>query len=184
MSSDTVKLSIYSRPAILFHWVIVLLLALAYLAINVRGPNGTYSSIFWTNIHFLAGFFVFVCAVLRVLWRLWHGVPPEIQESKVAMFGARAMHLVLYLFIFAQPILGILLVNSGGSPVRLAGIHLNIQLYGEDMRAHHAIHTVHVLLGQAFYWVIGLHAIAAVIHHFVLKDETMRRMLGVRAKIR
>jgi cytochrome b561 len=168
----------YSYPSIFFHWAIAILVALAYLAMEVRGPKGSDIRILWNNIHYWAGTLVLALAVLRVLWRLWHGVPPEIDEARVLTFLARLVHLMLYTFIFVQPLLGILMVNSTGHPVTVPGLGLNIQLVGADPLARKVIHDTHILLGHAFYWVIGLHALAAIGHHFVLKDTTLRRMLG------
>jgi cytochrome b561 len=167
----------YTRPAIFFHWAIVLLIALAYLAIEIRGPKGSDSRVFWSNVHFLAGNLVLAVAVLRLLWRLWAGAPAEIDSNRVLALLARAAHLALYLFIFAQPILGILMINTGGHPVSLAWINLDYTLVGADPVARPLIKSAHEWLGNAFYWVIGVHALAAIGHHVVFKDRTLRRMI-------
>ncbi|WP_028228163.1 cytochrome b [Paraburkholderia ferrariae] len=167
----------YSRPAIFFHWAIFVLVALAYLAIEVRGPKGSDSRVFWSNVHFWAGTLVLTLAVLRLLWRLWHGAPADIDANRLLAFLSRLVHLALYLFIFVQPLLGILMINTGGHPVTLAGLDLQITLAGPDPIARKAIRDAHVLIGNAFYWVIGLHAFAAIAHHLVLRDNTLRRMI-------
>jgi cytochrome b561 len=168
----------YSYPAIFFHWAIAILVALAYVAMEVRGPKGTDGRVMWNNIHYWAGTLVLTLSLLRVLWRLWQGAPAEIEDARVLTFLARLAHLMLYVFIFVQPLLGILMVNSTGHPVILPGIGVNIQLVGADPLARKVIHDTHVLLGHAFYWVIGLHALAAIGHHLIFKDATLRRMLG------
>jgi cytochrome b561 len=168
----------YSKPAIFFHWVIAVLVATAYVAMAVRGPKGTDARIMWNNIHYCAGTLVLALAVLRTLWRLWHGAPPELDAPRVLTFMARLAHLALYAFIVVQPLMGILMVNSTGHPVVVPGLGLHIQLVGADPLARKVIHDVHVATGLAFYWVIGLHALAAIGHHFVFKDGTLRRMFG------
>ncbi len=65
----------YNRPAVFFHWAIFLLVALAYFAIEVRGPKGTDSRVFWSNVHYLAGSLVLALAVLRIVWRFAGGAP-------------------------------------------------------------------------------------------------------------
>jgi cytochrome b561 len=171
------ELQRYSRPAVLFHWVIVVLIATAYLAIEVRGPKGSDSRVFWTAVHFWAGSLVLTVAVLRLVWRLWRQPPDEIESPAVLRFLARLVHLALYLFIFVQPLLGILMINTGGHPVTLAGVNFDITLVGADPTARKLIHGAHVLIGNAFYWVIGVHALAAIGHHVVLRDQTLRRMM-------
>jgi cytochrome b561 len=168
----------YSKPAIFFHWAIVILIALAYLAIEIRGPKGSESREIWSNVHFWAGSLVFTLAVLNVLWRLWRGTPPEIEGARITTFLARLVHLMLFVFTIAQPLLGILMINTGGHPVTLAGTNFNIQLVGADPLARKVIHDTHVFIGNAFYWIIGLHALAAIGHHIMFKDNTLRRMLG------
>ena len=167
----------YSRPAIFFHWAIVLLIALAYLAIEIRGPKGSDSRVFWTALHLWAGTLVLTLAILRLLWRLWRPAPPEVNTNVLLAFLARLVHLALYVFIFAQPLLGMLMVNTGGHPVTLAGLNLNITLVGADPAARGALKTLHVLLGNAFYWVIGAHALAAIGHQVIFRDRTLQRML-------
>lgn len=166
----------YSKPAVFFHWAIVVLVALAYFAIEVRGPKGTESRVLWSNVHFWAGSLVLTLAVLRLGWRLWRGAPADIDSNRAMMFAARIAHLALYLFIFVQPLLGILMINTAGHPVTLAGLDWQIRLVGEDPIAKQAIRQAHEFIGNLFYWVIGLHAAAALVHHVLLRDNTLRRM--------
>ena len=174
---STARAERYSKPAIFFHWAIFILVALAYLAIEVRGPNGTESRVFWSNVHFWAGSLVLTLATLRLLWRLWSGAPAEMEANPLLAFLARFVHLALYLFIFVQPLLGILQINMGGHPVTLAGLSFDITLAGADPVARPVIKGAHVLIGNLFYWVIGIHALAAIGHHVVFKDNTLRRMI-------
>jgi len=167
----------YTPPAIFFHWAIFLLVALAYLAIEIRGPKGSDSRVFWSNVHYCAGTLVLGLACLRLLWRLWAGAPAELESNRLLAFLARGAHLVLYIFIFAQPLLGILLINTGGHPVTLAWVNIDYTLVGADPVARPLLKTAHELLGNVFYWVIGLHALAAIGHHVVFKDRTLRRMI-------
>ncbi|NKJ46861.1 cytochrome B [Burkholderia sp. SG-MS1] len=167
----------YTSPAIFFHWAIFLLVALAYLAIEVRGPRGSDSRTFWTSVHFWAGTLVLALAMLRLLWRLWAGAPEELTGNRLLAFVARAAHLALYVFIFAQPLLGILMVNAGGRPVNLAWVNVGFTLIGADSIARPLLKDAHEWLGNLFYWVIGLHALAAIVHHVICKDRTLRRIV-------
>ncbi|MBB2928885.1 cytochrome b [Paraburkholderia silvatlantica] len=177
MATYTAATERYTKPAIFFHWVIFLLVALAWLAIEVRGPKGTDSRVFWSNVHFWAGSLVLVLAVLRLAWRLWRGAPAEIDSNALLSFLSRLVHLALYLFIFVQPLLGILMINAGGHPVTLAGFDLQIALMGPDPAARKFLKDAHELIGNLFYWVVGLHALAAIAHHVVFRDNTLRRMI-------
>jgi cytochrome b561 len=167
----------YSQLAIFLHWMVFLLVTLAYLAIEFRGPKGSESRIFWTHVHFWAGTLVLAVAVVRLMWRLWASTPAELPGNRLRAFLARISHLALYMFIFLQPLLGILMVNTSGHPVTLAGLNLNLTLVGADAIAQPLIKSAHVWIGNAFYWVIGAHALAAIGHHVIFNDRTLRRMI-------
>ncbi|MGB7192872.1 MAG: cytochrome b [Collimonas pratensis] len=166
----------FSRPAILLHWAIFLLVALAYLAIEMRGPKGSDSRVFWTATHFWAGCSVLILSVVRVAWRSYRSPPAPLVDLPVMQFLSKAAHLALYIFIIVQPILGILTVNLAGHPVNLAGLG-SFTVIGPDHDLAKSMKTIHETLGNVFYWVIGLHALAALWHHFIKRDATLRRII-------
>ncbi len=166
----------FSRPAILLHWAIFVLVALAYLAIEIRGPKGSASRIFWTATHFWAGFSVLILSIVRVAWRSYRSPPAPEADLPILQLLSKASHLVLYIFIITQPILGILTINLGGHPVNLPGLG-SFTVIGPDHDLAKTVKDIHETLGNVFYWVIGLHALAALWHHFVKRDNTLRRII-------
>ena len=86
---------------------------------------------------------------------------------------ARTIHLALLLFVVVEPLLGVLMVWAGGDtlPMRLPPL----LMLGEGW--HERLEDLHEILGDVFYVVIGLHASAALWHHFVRLDDVLRRML-------
>ncbi|MBR7986714.1 cytochrome b [Burkholderia cenocepacia] len=176
MKNILAKQTRYSSPAIFFHWAIFLLVALAYLAIEIRGPKGSDSRAFWMNVHLMAGTFVLVLSVLRVLWRVVSRVPEAIPQATLLRWLSKLAHVALYVFIIAQPLLGIMMVNMGGKPVALDWLGVSFTLFGPDKALRPTIKEAHELIGNAFYFVIGLHALAALYHHFIRRDDVLRRM--------
>ncbi|HDR9801209.1 cytochrome b [Burkholderia cenocepacia] len=176
MKNILAKQTRYSSPAIFFHWAIFLLVALAYLAIEIRGPKGSDSRAFWMNVHLMAGTFVLVLSVLRVLWRVVSRVPEAIPQATLLRWLSKLAHVALYVFIIAQPLLGIMMVNMGGKPVSLDWLGVSFTLFGPDKALRPTIKETHELIGNAFYFVIGLHALAALYHHFIRRDDVLRRM--------
>jgi cytochrome b561 len=167
----------YSRPAIVLHWLIFLLVALALFAIEIRGPKGTDSRAFWTGIHMWAGVSILCLTAIRLIWRLVNGVPAAEASGGVLAACARTLHLLFYVVLIAQPLLGILMINYGGHPVTLMGTGISFALTAENDAARNVTHSVHVFLGNALYYLIGLHALAALWHQYFLKDGTLRKML-------
>ncbi|MBR8209713.1 MULTISPECIES: cytochrome b [Burkholderia] len=176
MKNILAKQTRYSSPAIFFHWAIFVLVALAYLAIEIRGPKGSDSRAFWMNVHLMAGTFVLVLSVLRVLWRVVSRVPEAIPQATLLRWLSKLAHVALYVFIIAQPLLGIMMVNMGGKPVSLDWLGVSFTLFGPDKALRPTIKEAHELIGNAFYFVIGLHALAALYHHFIRRDDVLRRM--------
>ncbi|AOK55817.1 cytochrome b [Burkholderia stagnalis] len=166
----------YSTPTIFFHWAIFLLVALAYLAIEIRGPKGSDSRVFWMNVHLTAGALVLVLSVLRIVWRAASRAPAPVPQPALLQWLAKLTHLALYAFIIAQPLLGIMMINLGGKPVSLDWLGVSFTLFGPDKALRPAIKDAHELIGNAFYFVIGLHALAALYHHFFLRDGMLKRM--------
>ena len=165
----------YSRPAVYLHWAIFLLVATAYLAIEIRGPKGSDSRIFWTATHLWAGVSVLTLSLFRIGWRFYRTPPAPEPDNAILMMLAKATHLLLYIFIVAQPILGILMINLGGHPVSLAGLG-SFTVVGPNHDASKVVKWVHETLGNVFYFVIGLHALAALFHQFIKRDNVLRRM--------
>jgi len=93
-------------------------------------------------------------------------------------WSARLLHLALYLFFFVQPLLGLATAWSDGKQllVPFTGIALPALLPVNHALAH-TLEDVHGTVGDVFYWVIGLHIVAALWHHLMRRDDTLRRML-------
>lgn len=169
----------YAVPAVFFHWAIVLLIATAYAAIELEGflPKGSAGRALSMSVHTWAGALVLVLAGPRLLWRVVRGAPaPEPGPRWIQRLGG-AMHVLLYLFIFVQPVLGMLAFNAGGHLLTIPGLGIELPpLVAASKDLKDTLEDIHGTLGTAFYTVIGLHAIAALFHHYMLGDNTLRRM--------
>ncbi|MDN2848610.1 cytochrome b/b6 domain-containing protein, partial [Campylobacter jejuni] len=82
------------------------------------------------NVHLTAGTFVLVLSVLRVLWRLVSRAPEAIPQATLLRWLSKLAHLALYVFIIAQPLLGIMMINMGGKPVSLDWLGVSFTLFG------------------------------------------------------
>jgi len=129
------------------------------------------------GMHKSFGAIILTLIFLRLFWRLLN-VQPSDPEGTTPMQSKMAslMHGGLYLLMFAQPLAGILMSQAAGIPVSFFGLFefpvfldKNIPL-AEFFRSVHGI--VWILLVLA---VIG-HVSAALYHHFVQKDDVLKRM--------
>ncbi|MBU6247351.1 MAG: cytochrome b/b6 domain-containing protein [Xanthomonadaceae bacterium] len=162
------------------HWLTVLAVAAAYLLVEL-GDDDEHGGSAGTAMqaHYLAGLVVLGLLLVRVLGMALGPRPPIVPApGPLSVLAARVMHLALYLFLLAQPVLGILAVNYAGGTVTLpwSGMSL-LALVHADPGAREFVEELHESLGEILYGVIGLHVAAALWHHFVKGDNTLRRML-------
>ncbi|SOY56179.1 cytochrome b [Cupriavidus taiwanensis] len=169
----------YDRLAVSFHWIVFVLVALTYAAIELKGSfaRGTPPRALAMAVHEWAGALVLVLAVPRLLWRLLRGAPAPEPGARWMQLAGAAMHWVLYLFILAQPLLGLLAMNAGGHLLSLPALGIEVPaLVAPAPALKDSVKDIHETLGTAFYLVIGLHAMASLFHHYMLGDDTLRRM--------
>lgn len=162
------------------HWLMLLLLVAVYATIELRElfPKGSDPREAMKAWHFMLGLGVFVLVWLRLAIYTTGGPVPPVRPppSRWQTFTARLMHVLLYAFMIAMPILGWLTLSALAKPIAFFGLLLPA-LVGENKALGETLQELHKTVGQAGYWLIGLHAAAALAHHYFLRDNTLRRML-------
>ncbi len=169
----------YPPSVIGLHWLTLVLLVGVYTLIELREiyPKGSDLRELMKTWHFMLGLTVLAVTVLRLALRARVRVgplPPAWQQG-LAKFG----HLVLYLFLIAMPLLGWVTLSLKGKPIPFFGLELPA-LLGPDEALAKRCQKIHANLGTLGYVLIGLHALAALYHHHVLRDDSLLRMLPAR----
>jgi cytochrome b561 len=163
------------------HWLMAVLVALVYLLIEQRGlvPRGSMGRTAMMQGHFWTGLAIFVLACWRLVIRRRDGAPPVTPAlDRWNALAAATLHVALYLFFLVMPMLGLATAWSDGKAVMIpfTGIALPALLpLNRDLA--HTLEDLHGTIGEAFYWVIGIHVLAALWHHLVRRDDTLKRML-------
>ncbi len=170
----------YSRQARWLHWTIFALVALAYVLINLRGafPRGSDALRTSMAAHYMAGLAVLVLVLPRLLHRM-RNTPPPIAPPLAPWetWLSRLTHAALYAFLLVQPLLGLIAVLANGAlPIPFTSLQIPSPLT-RNHDLHEQIGHLHGTIGTIFYWVIGLHIAAALWHHFLRRDNTLRRMV-------
>jgi cytochrome b561 len=160
------------------HWLVVLVFIGIYVAVNLIDvfPKGSDNRQFAKNMHFSLGLLIFGLFWLRVAFRLVGNTPaivpaPPVWQEKLAKSG----HLALYAIMLMMPLLGWAVLSAAGKPVPFFGLELPA-LLAPDKELSRSIMEVHELGGNLAYFLIGGHALAALYHHYFMKDNTLRRM--------
>jgi cytochrome b561 len=178
--SNTV--SRYGAFPIAFHWLTLLLLVAVYACIELREffPKGSDPRNALKSWHFMLGLTVFGMTGLRLLARFMNPTPPmeaSIKPSQQLMAGL--MHIALYALLLAMPLLGWATLSGEGKAVIWFGLELPA-LIAPDKELAELLEEVHGTLGTAGYFLIGLHAMMGLFHHYIQRDNTLLRMLPAR----
>ena len=156
-----------------------LLIAAVFTAIELKDyyPKGSDTRAFLGSLHMMLGITVLLLVVARIAIRAQNRPPAIVPTPPAWQTGlSHLVHLVLYAAMVGMPLLGWAMVSAGGHSVPFYGLSLP-PILPEDKALSHELEEIHEFIGNALYYVIGLHAAAALIHHYVFKDNTLVRML-------
>ena len=171
----------YGLVAILLHWwtalAVPVLFSLGLWMTSLDYYHSWYRSA--PNIHRGIGVLLTMIVVFRLVWRLRYGAPyPDPGHSLAERRIARFVHGLLYVLLLATALAGYLISTADGRPVDVFGLFsVPATIHGlanqEDIAG-----TAHLALAIALVCVAGIHALAALKHHFLDRDRTLLRMLG------
>lgn len=169
----------YGTLSIALHWLMLVLLAAVYACIELRElyPKGSEPREALKTWHFMLGLTVLILVLVRLAARL--GAPtPRIEPAPPRWQHASAMltHLALYGLMLGMPLLGWLMLSAAGKPVPFFGFELPA-LVDADKTLAGQLKEIHETGGTVGYILAGLHAAAALFHHYILRDDTLLRML-------
>lgn len=167
----------YGSVSKFFHWLIFLLVTgmIIYGYCMSYFPKSDQPLVY--NIHKLCGLLVLALMILRMIWALMNPKPKLPSKTPLWEIALeRLMHFSLYLVLLAMPIAGWLLSSAAGKPPKLLGVSLGLPIAKSESLASIA-DKVHVTLAVVIIVMVALHVLAALKHHFVDKDNILKRML-------
>ena len=169
----------YGSVQIALHWTMLLLIAAVYACIELRTgfPKGSAVREALKAWHFMLGMAVLILATIRIVMHLTTANPPiHPAPARWQAIAGKLMHLALYAFMIAMPLLGWLALSSGAKTIPFFGIELP-PLVDPDAGRASQFEEIHESIGKLGYFLVGFHAAAALVHHYLLRDDTLRRML-------
>lgn len=176
----------WGAVAQLLHWVMALLVfGMMILGwVMVYWPMGPTQFELYA-LHKSFGLTVLGLAVLRLVWRSLNPTPqlPD-NMSNWERRAANSAHVLLYVILFAMPVSGYLINAGAGFPLTYFGWLSVPNLVAESERLETVAGWIHLSL----FWLLALvligHIGGALRHHFVKRDDVMRRMLPGRRESR
>lgn len=174
----------YGAVSQIMHWITVVLVILAWLL-------GQFDDVFPKGaaraaglfVHNSAGLAVIGILVLRLLWR-FADPPPPIEHTILGAWldrAGRLAHYLLYALLIAVPISGIVLQFARGDALPLFGLTEIASPWTRDRAFARSVKEIHEVTANALIILAALHAAAALVHHWVLRDRTLVRMFPRRS---
>jgi len=174
----------YHKISITLHWVMLVLMIAVYACIELREfyPKGSEIREGFKTWHFMLGLTVLGLACCRLVFRGLHAAPAiRPTPAKWQIGTAHFVHAFLYLLMIGMPIGGWLMLSAAGKPIPFFGLTLPA-LIQENKELAKTIKEIHATVGEIGYYVIALHAFAALFHHHIVKDNTLLRMMPKKLK--
>ncbi len=168
----------YGIVTILLHWIIAaLMIGLIILGLYMVTLPISLEKLKLYGWHKEYGLLVLGLATFRILWRLANKTP-SLSLPLWEVLAAHSVHWIFYGFMFALPITGWLISSAAGLPAAFFGLIAlpNLISPNEDLRR--LFQEIHQWLGYALISVMALHIAAALKHHFIDKDDILRRMMS------
>lgn len=169
----------YSLTSILNHWVI----GGVFLGMLIFGFYLAYADIpradkgalmFW---HKSIGASFIILALWRVVWRAIQGFPKDVSEMPLwQQISARITHWMLLLSLVVMPASGIAMNLYGGRDLNVFNV-VTIPGFEKNEAISGAASFLHHNAPYAIMAIILLHVAAAVKHHVIDKDATLKRMV-------
>ena len=153
----------YSKTQVYLHWITVALIAFQFLlhgeiSVLFRARmEGFVPDVPTMSPHAIVG----AIMMIVIFWRLWlrfkYGVPTVPQSNQLlAKLGSKAVHISIYVLLVANASFG------------LVAWVFSLQFAS----------FLHIITAYALLTIIYAHIFAALFHHFVLKNNVLKRIVG------
>ena len=169
----------YSKIAILFHWLIAILIGANILLANLAEDLPRAARAAYMSPHKAIGISILLLTVGRILWRVTHR-PPALPD-KVTGWQAKAghtVHILFYVLMIVMPLTGWLMIGANGkaAPVDFFGLFTIDMAVGKNAMLADIGHEGHEILAAPLIILIGLHILGALKHQFIDKMPFVQRM--------
>lgn len=168
----------YTRTAVSLHWLIAGLIVSAFALGWVMTELAVSPlKVKMFNWHKWIGMTILGLAAVRTLWRLTHPAPPLLPMPAWQRISAHGLHGLLYAAMFALPLSGWAYSNASGYPIVYLGLWRLPDLVAKNKPLAAQLVELHEVLGWLLVGIVVIHVAAALKHHLVDRDDTLRRML-------
>ena len=168
----------FGAVAILFHWVMaILIIGLLALGLYMVRLPISFQKLKLYGWHKEFGLLVLALVIVRLSWRIMNKTP-KLNLPLWEKVAAKTVHWAFYIFMFAMPLTGWLMSSASGIPVSFFGLFTMPDLISANNANRVLLDQIHEWLGYALIATVCGHAAAALKHHFIDKDDILKRMIS------
>lgn len=164
----------------LFHWLLFFLICMQFYFIWGQDlfPQESPVRLQYILLHKSFGLTILFLGVLFIIWRFINPQPLSLKSQPYwKHIIAKCVHHTLLTFIILMPILGYLMSCADGRTVSFFGLFNMPCSISKNEYLSNLFFQMHEKIGYLFLILIGIHIFAAMHHHFILKDNVLKRML-------
>lgn len=171
----------YGHLSILIHWLVAItvygMFALGLWMVTLSYYSDWYHKA--PDLHKSIGITLMLIMIARVVWRFISPPPPPLKSySRLTRVAAVVAHISLYTLLFSILISGYLISTADGKAISLFGLAEIPATFAAGATQADLAGSIHLWLAWTVVIISLLHGLAALKHHFIDKDATLKRMLG------
>ena len=177
--SGRIVLATYDRTTIVLHWLTVaLVIALFALAEGWDFlQHGTLLRKELQSLHISLGILLAVVLAVRLGWRVTSGSRFPAPVTSLQNLAAKAIHYLLYILLTVQVVLGFLYRWAQAEPFTFFGLFTVQFSVSKNNSLDDLFGSYHNTVAWIIIILAGVHAAAALLHYYVLRDDVLQRML-------
>jgi len=166
----------YGSVAKFLHWLVFILI-LTLILVGFFWQDTGDSKYTVINIHKLIGLFTMLIVLVRIAWAINNTKPGYPMMARWEKIVLHATHGLIYLLLLAMPISGWVMATAAGYSPRLLGLAFPMPGIPQDMALAGLANKAHFYFAWALIALVSLHILAALKHHFINRDNVLKRMM-------
>jgi cytochrome b561 len=167
----------YDSVAIALHWITAALVIVQFALGQTWGWFARPTRHLMVTTHMSFGIILTIVVIARILWRFGLGHQTSSLEAGWVRIASKAVHYLLYFLLVVEAVLGFLSRWEGNEAMSFFGLQIASPFTGSGQKVAHQLQDIHNWVGWAIIIIAVGHALAALYHHYVLRDRVLSRIL-------